>query len=117
MITVKTNELTDRALDYMVAQIDGYEQKWLMKNISEIPAYSCDWALCGKLMDQHLKSMGCVAHLKKEPVYRAFARRKISDVDFCNLASGKDIKEAFLRALVIVSIGYEVQIPKSLQES
>ncbi|UYV40418.1 hypothetical protein NTP67_14415 [Providencia rettgeri] len=68
-------------------------------------------------MDEHLKSMGCVVHLKKEPVYRAFARRKISDVDFCNLASGKDVKEAFLRALVIVSIGDDVQVPKSLQES
>lgn len=116
MITVKTSDLTGVALDYVVAQIDGYEQKWLMKNISEIPAYSCDWVLCGKLMDQHLKSMGCVVHLKNEPIYRAFARRKISDVDFCNLASGKDIKEAFLRALVIVSIGCEIQIPKSLQE-
>lgn len=117
MITVKTSDLTGVALDYVVAQIDGYEQKWLMKNISEIPAYSSNWALCGKLMDEHLKSMGCVVHLKKEPIYRAFARRKISDVDFCNLASGKDIKEAFLRALVIVSIGDEAQVPKSLQES
>lgn len=117
MITVEAKDLTGRALDYVVAQVDGYEQKWLMKNISEIPAYSSNWALCGKLMDEHLKSMGCVVHLKKEPVYRAFARRKISDVDFCNLASGKDIKEAFLRALVIVLIGYEVQVPKSLQES
>ena len=118
MITVKTSELTGRALDYAVAMADklsvsinelGYV---FVKDKRFIGVYKASerWCLCGEFIDKYWIEL-MVEEVDGVDYWHASPPHLIGDY-----ATGNTPQEAICRAVVMIEFGDTVKIPASLQE-
>ncbi|NWA11968.1 phage protein NinX family protein [Pseudomonas gingeri] len=123
LVEVKLADLEGRALDWMVAQVEGVAVKltpphngtyWRVFQVVRPYAYrpSTDWSQGGPLMDKYSKSFGMVDS-SEPPSFRAFAR-KPGPEGFCRIAGGETILQAFCRALVRLHRGDLLMVPEVL---
>lgn len=123
LIEVNLSDLEGRALDWLVAQVEGiavtlapphYGTGWRVFGVTSNYAYrpSTDWSLGGPLMDKYAKGFAAVSG-REPPQFRVFARDNGPE-GFCRLAGGATILQAFCRALVRLHRGDLVMVPEVL---
>lgn len=116
-------ELTGPALDWAVAKVAGvrvqlaephYGLPWRPYRADHDGSRynpSVNWGECGPLIDQHCKIFGLN---KAVGEWRAFAYRPFGETGLQRLAGGPTALIAFCRALVLVHLGDEIDIPAEL---
>ncbi|HIC2884912.1 TPA: phage protein NinX family protein [Morganella morganii] len=114
MKTVKTSELSGRALDWAVAKSQGIDVFHFGGVVIERPgslyAPSTQWEYCGELLEKN-----CIELLIYEDSYCA-TRTSINprdDTDYPR-GFGRDYKEAICRFVVLYKLGGTVEIPEEL---
>ncbi|MTC60372.1 DUF2591 domain-containing protein [Providencia rustigianii] len=122
MITVKTSELTGRALDYAVAKADGRTNVIIGNGgVMVFPVHpecglyrdydpSSSWVFCGDLIAKYWVEL-MVEEVDGVDYWHASPPHLIGDY-----ATGNTPQEAICRAVVMIEFGDTVKIPASLQE-
>jgi hypothetical protein len=129
LIEVKTADLAGEALGWAVGKAEGLDLQLAPPGYNGVPwrvfaryrgeaiehtkRYNPweDWALGGHLFDKHCKGFGMLQD-GTDSRYRAFAYNR--PTGFSRLAGGPTILIAGCRAIVALSIGDTVQVPKEL---
>lgn len=117
---VKTSELTNRALNYLVAKVEGHESRchWMLEKEgwaswqsyerawgNPIPAYTTDWAVAGPIIDREIIELMAMFN---PDYFQARVCKKTGWVP------GKTMLIAYMRAYVISKLGDEVDVPEEL---
>jgi hypothetical protein len=103
---IKTNDLKELALDYVVAMIEGYTLNPATRSSAWI-AYSTDWAQGGPIIEREELTLNC--HWQ-----RPYAIKVIVDERRVIQGNGPTPLVAAMRCYVASKLGDEVEIPEEL---
>ena len=110
---IKTNELTDAALDWAVALADNHDEGWLHRQIKNpnpdtraIPHYSTDWSQGGPIIER--EKITPYAPVPGDPNWSAFYAQTPGT------SYGPTPLIAAMRCYVASKLGDEVDVPKEL---